>query len=135
MVRRPITDLLDEARCYAYLRVWLYPDGRVCPHNHPLPSNQAPQDRHRAPILAYRCRCRGTVFNIFTGTVFSKTRYSYRIILQILRSLAQGLLPKHLTSELQRAATKHTRCGEPGSCVTCSPNLYNGNLPAKQIAN
>ena len=101
----PITDLLDEDRCYAYLRDWLYPDGLVCPHGHPLPPDQAPHDRHRAPILDYRCRQCGAVFNLFTGTVFSKTRYSCRLILQILRGIAQGLSTKHLAEEL------HVDCG------------------------
>ena len=100
MLLRPITDLLDEARCYKYLRAWLYPDGLVCPHGHLLPPNQAPHDRHRAPILDYRCRRWGAVFHLFTGTVFRKTRYSCRLILQFLRGIAQGVSTKHLAEEL-----------------------------------
>jgi hypothetical protein len=100
MLLWPITDLVDEERCYEYLRAWLYPDGLVCPRGHLLPPNQAPHDRHRAPILDYRCRRWGAVFNLFTGTVFSKTRYSCRIILQLLRGIAQGVPTKHLAEEL-----------------------------------
>src|SRR5436305_10339995 len=101
MLLWPITELLDEARCYEYLRDRLYPDGLVCPNGHPLPPTQAPHDRHHAPILDYRCRQCGAVFNLFTGTVFSKTRYSARRILQILRGIAQGVSTKHLAEELQ----------------------------------
>ncbi|MCS3679367.1 hypothetical protein GGP72_003319 [Salinibacter ruber] len=42
---------------------------------HELPNDQAPHDRRRAPIMDYRCRECGAVFNIFTDTVWSKTRY------------------------------------------------------------
>ncbi|MDQ2809061.1 MAG: hypothetical protein M3Z04_19475 [Chloroflexota bacterium] len=59
-----------------------------------------PIGRHRAPILDYRCRHCGAVFNFFTGTVFSKTRYSCRLLLQIVRDIAQGVSTKHLAAEL-----------------------------------
>jgi transposase-like protein len=96
----PITDLLDEQRCYDFLLTLLYPAGLHCPRAHRLPPHQAPHDRHRAPILDYRCRQCGAVFNLFTGTVFSKTRYSGRLIVLILRGIAQGVSSKHLAAEL-----------------------------------
>ena len=56
MLRFPIGDLLDERACYAFLLHLLHPTGLACAHGHPLPPGQAPHDRHRAPILDYRCR-------------------------------------------------------------------------------
>jgi transposase-like protein len=78
----------------------LHPDGLHCPSGHPLPNQQASHDRHRAPILDYRCRSCGAVFNLFTGTVWSKSRYSSSTIVQILRGIAQGVPTKHLAEEL-----------------------------------
>ena len=52
-----------------FLRRALHPDGLACPHGHRLPPNQAPRDRHRAPIMDYRCRTCGSVFNLFTNTL------------------------------------------------------------------
>jgi hypothetical protein len=69
MMRYPLTDLLNDDDCYNYLKNILHPDGMKCPHRHPLPPEQSPHDRNRAPIVDYRCRTCGAVFNVFTGTV------------------------------------------------------------------
>ena len=74
MLQFPLDELLDEQACYAFLLRVLHPDGLHCPQGHALPLDQAPHARHRAPILDYRCRTWGAVFNVFTGTSWSKTR-------------------------------------------------------------
>ena len=100
MLEFPLTELLDEQACYDFLLRTLHPDGLHCPDGHPLPHDQAPHDRHRAPIMDYRCRQCGAVFNLFTGTIWSKTRFRCATIVQILRGIAQGVPTKHLAAEL-----------------------------------
>ena len=100
MMQFPLTTLLDEQACYAFLLQVLIPGGLACPHGHLLPSEQAPHDRHRAPIMDYRCRRCGAVFNLFTNTLFSKTRYRCSTIVFMLRGIAQGTPTKHLADEL-----------------------------------
>ncbi len=56
MMRFPVTDLLSEEECYQYLLDALHTEGLCCPNGHPLPEDQAPHDRPRAPIVKYRCR-------------------------------------------------------------------------------
>ena len=92
--------LVDEQSCYDYLLQVLRPQGLYCPNGHPLPVRQAPHDRHRAPVLDYRCRECGAVFNIFTDTIWSKTRYSCKTIVLILRGVAEGVPTQRLASEL-----------------------------------
>jgi transposase-like protein len=99
MLRWPLTNVLDEQACYDELLHLLQPHGLQCPHGHPLAAGQAPHDRHRV-VVDYRCRQCGAVFNLFTGTLFSKSRYSCAIILQILRGIAQGVPTAHLAAEL-----------------------------------
>ena len=53
-MRFPITDLMDEIKCYNYLLNMLYKDGLKCPCGHPLPQEQAPHDTR--PIVDYKCR-------------------------------------------------------------------------------
>jgi len=89
----PLDTLLDEQACYDFLLQVLHPDGLACPHGHPLAPNQAAHDRHRAPIMDYRCRCCGAVFNLFTNTLWSKTRYRCSTIVLIERGIAQGRQP------------------------------------------
>jgi transposase-like protein len=96
----PIDELLDEQASYDFLLRVLQPEGLRCPNGHSLPPDQAPHDRHRAPIVDYRCRECGAVFNIFTGTIWSKSRYQCSTIILIMRGIAQGVSTKHLAEEL-----------------------------------
>jgi transposase-like protein len=100
MMQFPLTILLDEQACYDFLLHILHPTGLACPYGHQLPPDQAPHDRHRAPIMDYRCRTCGAVFNLFTLTLFSKTRYRCSTIVLLLRGIAQGTPTKHLAAEL-----------------------------------
>jgi len=100
MMQFPLNTLLDEQACYDFLLQILHPSGLACPYSHPLPLEQAPHDRHRAPIMDYRCRRCGAVFNLFTNTLFSKTRYRCSTIVLLLRGIAQGTPTKHLADEL-----------------------------------
>src|SRR6266508_4793484 len=101
MMQFPIDTLLDEQACYDYLLQVLHPDGLACPHGHRVPPNQAAHDRHRTPIMDSRCRSCRAVFNLFTNTLWSKTRYRCSTIVLILRGIAQGTPTKHLAAELE----------------------------------
>ena len=96
----PLHELMDEQKCHDYLLQVLHPEGLKCPRGHPLPADQHPHDRHRAPIMDYRCRECGAVFNLFTDTIWSGSRYSCVQIILILRGIAQGVPTEHLASEL-----------------------------------
>jgi hypothetical protein len=96
----PIDELLDEQRCYDFLLKVLHPEGLHCRNGHPLPADQAPSDRHRDPIFDYKCRVCGNVYNIFTGTTWSGSRYSCVTIVLIMRGVVQGTPTKHLAEEL-----------------------------------
>jgi transposase-like protein len=100
MIAFPIQSLMDEQACYDYLVRVLHPHGLQCPQGHPLAANQGAHDQHRAPILDYRCQTCGAVFNLFTNTIWSKTRYSCATIVLILRGVAQGVPTAHLAREI-----------------------------------
>jgi len=101
-MRFPITDLIDEIKCYNYLLNILYPDGLRCPGGHALPQNQAPHDTHRSPIVDYKCRICGRVYNLFTNTIWSGTRYNCAIIVLIIRGFTQGVSTSQLADELDK---------------------------------
>ena len=101
MIRFALTEMLDEQACYNYLLKALHPKGLHCPRGHPLPPSQAPHSRLRAPVMNYRCRVCGKVFNAFSGTIRSKTKYRPSVIVQILKGIAQGTPTQHLAFELK----------------------------------
>jgi len=53
-----------------------------------------------APILDYRCRTYGAVFNLFRGTLWTTTRCRCSIIVQNLRGTTQGVPTQYLAEEL-----------------------------------
>jgi transposase-like protein len=101
MIRFPITDLLNEQECHDYLLNILHPGGQCCPKGHPLADGQHPHMSDRAPVVDYRCRTCGAVFNLFTGTVWAGTHYSCSKIVLILRGFAQGIPTLQLSDELE----------------------------------
>lgn len=103
MIGFPVDELLSEEECYKYLKRSLHPEGLSCPNGHDLPDDQAPHDRRRAPIVDYRCRECGAVFNIFTDTVWSKTHQDCCTIVMLLRGFAKGIPTKWLTDEMDLA--------------------------------
>ena len=100
MLLFPIQELMDEQKCYDYLLKVLHPQGLKCPAGHVLRSGQQPHDRHRAPVLDYRCPACGRVFNVFTQTVWSGGRYTCVQMVLILRGIAPGVPTEHLADEL-----------------------------------
>lgn len=100
MIRFPLTDLLNQQECYNLLLDILHPQGLCCPYGHFLLAGQCPHMCDRAPILNYRCRECGTVFNVFTGTVWAGAPYSCAKIMMILRGFTQGIPTLQLADEL-----------------------------------
>jgi transposase-like protein len=99
-LRFPMDDLLDEARCYAWLVAYLHPEGLQCPCGHARPPGQAPHTRDRAPIVEYRCRICDRVYNVFTDTVLNGIRYACSQIVLMLRGFLQGTTTAQLADEL-----------------------------------
>lgn len=96
----PIQDLLDEDLSYEWLKKHLHPEGLKCPEGHALPLDQSAHKRNRQGIPSFRCRTCGCVFNVFTGTVFSKARYAASTIVLVLRGIARGETTLKLSAEL-----------------------------------
>ena len=101
MMRFPLTGLISEQNSYRLLEETLHPHGLCCPCGHPLPESQCPHRSMRAPVVDYRCRECGAIFNLFTGTVWAGTHYSCAKIVLILRGFAQGTPTLQLAEELR----------------------------------
>ena len=100
MMALPITELLDEQACYKFLVSVLHPQGLQCPAGHRVAAGQAPHMSDRAPVVDYRCRQCGKVFNVFTTTLWKGTHYSCRQVVLLVRGFAQGVPTLHLAREL-----------------------------------
>jgi transposase-like protein len=95
----PITDLLDQAACYAKLVALLHPGGLACPRCGSRDDAKVHR-RHRAPVLDYRCADCRRVFNAWTGTPLQGMQRRPAEVLLILRGFAQGVSTARLSREL-----------------------------------
>lgn len=82
----PIAHLMDERACYNELLGWLHPLGLACPRCHRRV--RWVHRYYRDPVLDYRCKGCGKVYNAFTGTVFAKTRRRPSELVLILRGIS-----------------------------------------------
>jgi transposase-like protein len=94
----PLLDLLDDAACYDFLLASLHPEGLRCPRCQGRES--VVHRSHRDPVLDYRCRACGRVFNAFTGTALQGTQRSAAHLVLLLRGIAQGVSTARLAREL-----------------------------------
>lgn len=94
----PIT---NNEQAYAYLKRILHPEGLHCPDcGVALPEDQAPHRRKRAPLVAYRCRACGRVYNLFTDTVFQGTHYDCQTLVLLLHDFTAGRPTREIANEL-----------------------------------
>ena len=98
MMDFPIDDLMDEDACYRWLIDLLHPGGLCCPR---CGGTDAFVHRYtREPLLDYRCKGCGAVYNAFTGTDGHKTHFRPGQVVLILRGFAQGRSTAGLAREL-----------------------------------
>src|SRR5438093_5649030 len=116
MIDFPITDLLDDAACSAWLEQYLHPTGLVCPRCH---SSDRRLFRRHAFFPTYRCRNCQRTYTMLTDTVFAKTRQRPSTIILLLRAIAKGDSTARLSREL---ALDRKRLGELRQQI--QTNLY-----------
>ena len=99
MLSFPITDLLDEQKCYDWLVHILHPHGLRCDHCQRPASEARVHRRDRAPVLYYRCTCT-RIYNAFANTFWQGTQRSCSQIISILQGFAQGKTTAHIARDL-----------------------------------
>jgi transposase-like protein len=90
---------MDEDACYQFLLDLFHPTGLRCPRCRAADGFYTHRS-FRAPVLDYRCRRCGRVFNAWTGTVLQGTHWRPSQIVLILRGFAQGTPTARLAREL-----------------------------------
>lgn len=95
----PIHHLMDEEACYQLLLELFHPEGLRCPRCQ-VTDGLLVHRYYRAPVLDYRCRVCGRVFNAWTGTMLRGTHYRPSKIILIVRGFAQGVSTAQLAREL-----------------------------------
>jgi Transposase zinc-ribbon domain len=87
MIDFPITELLDDASCLAWLEQYIHPNGFVCRHCG-SPDRGLFVRRQAFPL--YRCRACDRYYTLVTNTAFEKTRQRPATLVLLLRGIAKG---------------------------------------------
>ena len=95
----PITDLMDEQACYDRLIAWLHPDRLAYPRCRQH-DRLGVHSRGRDPVLDFRCRNYGRVFNASTDTALHGLRRRPGELIMIIRAFAQGVPTAQLAREV-----------------------------------
>lgn len=95
----PVLELMNPDACYQFLLDTFHPDGLNCPGCRRSDALSIHHRRHQ-PVLDYRCRHCGSVFNAYTGTPLQKTHRSPTQLVPILRGICQGTPTAQLAREL-----------------------------------
>lgn len=96
----PILDLMDQDGCCQKLFDLLHPEGHVCPRCGAREGLNVHRRRAGSPVVAYRCKSCGCVFNMFTGTQWQGTHLTPAQILLVLRGIVEGTSTAKLAREV-----------------------------------
>jgi len=100
MISFPVNDLMDDTKCYQFLLAILHPKGLRCRCGQLLPNGQKPHKLLKNKLPSFKCRSCHSVFNLFTGTIFSGIHDDCIIIVLMLQGFIQGKTTKLLSEEL-----------------------------------
>ena len=97
----PILSLIDEAAAQAWVVNHFHPQGLRCPYCQASMSGARDFRRTQTSGLkVYRCKsCQG-VYNLYSGTVFARTRFRPSQVVLLLRGTCQGVSSAQLSREL-----------------------------------
>lgn len=97
-----IEPITNEQQAYEFLKQILHPDGLHCPQcGTALPEDQAPHSREWAPLVNYRCRECGRVYNLFTHTVLQGMHYACQTWVLLLHGFVAGRPTSEIAAELE----------------------------------
>ena len=95
----PISEMLDDAACLAWLERYLHPSGLRCPR---CQSTKRRDFRMYQAFPSYRCRDCQRSYTLVTGTAFKQTRQRPATVVLLLRGITQGVRTAQLAEELAR---------------------------------
>ena len=93
--------MMSYEECYNFLSTLLHPQGLDCPNGHAVSEEQKPHKYRKNGLPCYRCKECGTVFNLFTDTIFQGIHYDCIQIVLMLHGFAKGQTTKNLSDELK----------------------------------
>jgi len=98
----PITELLDYGNSVEWILEHFHPKGLKCPKCQ-RGVDQARRFRRTqtSELTVYRCRHCGTIYNLYTGTVFQGSQWTPMQVVLLMRGICKGETTRELAAELE----------------------------------
>lgn len=98
----PITELLDHENSSEWILKHFHPKGLKCPKRQiGLEQSRKFRCTQSSELEVHRCKQCGTIYNLYTGTVFQGSQWTPRQVVLLMRGICKGETTRELAAELQ----------------------------------
>jgi transposase-like protein len=98
----PIIELLDDENSTAWILQHFHPKGLKCPKcQKGLEQSRKFRRTQTSELEVHRCKDCGTIYNLYTGTIFQASQWTPVQVVLLLRGICKGETTCELAAELQ----------------------------------
>jgi transposase-like protein len=98
----PITELLDHENSAEWILRHFHPQGLKCPKcQRGVAHSRQFRRTQISELEVYRCRDCGTIYNLYTGTIFQGSQWTPRQVVLLMRGICKGETTRELAAELE----------------------------------
>ena len=98
----PITELLDHENSAAWILKHFPPKGLKCPKcKRGVEQSRKFRRTQTSELEVHRCKHCGTIYNLYTGTVFQGSQWTSMRVVLLMRGICKGETTRKLAAELQ----------------------------------
>ena len=98
----PITELLDYESSSDWILKHFHPNGLQCPGcQKTVKEAREFRQTRKSKLVVYRCKGCGTVYNLYSGTVFERYPWTPMQVVLLMRGICKGETTRELAAELK----------------------------------
>jgi hypothetical protein len=98
----PITKLLDYENSVEWILKHFHPKGLKCPKcQKGMDQSRKFRYTQTSELEVNRCKHCGTIYNLYTGTVFQGSQWTPMQVVLLMRCICKGKTTRELAAELQ----------------------------------
>lgn len=98
----PITELLDYESSIDWILKHFHPKGLQCPNcQKTVEESREFRCTQKSDLMVYRCYDCGTIYNLYTGTVFQGCYWTPMQVVLLMRGICKGETTRELAAELK----------------------------------
>jgi len=98
----PIIELLDYENSVEWILEHFHPEGLKCSKcQRGIEQSRTFRRTQVSELEVYRCKACGTIYNLYTGTVFQGSQWTPMQVVLLMRGICKGETTRELAAELE----------------------------------